>query len=154
MPATYDVIDSYKTTQSLSQQQVVDVQYITISTVPTGITLSYAMPLKIWKEGPPYDVLDGMAVELENLVTNSHVVAGQAVADLDANGLLADYVDLIVQYNQPNSNLPPLQGTASIPVGIIELQATDPEFFGPGHIMTPGQRVGVEYERLVALSKG
>lgn len=154
MADNYWVQDSYKSTQSLTQNQVVDVEYVTISTIPTGITLSYAMPYQIWKEGPPYDSLEGMATELENLVTNGHVVAGNAVSDLDANGLLADYVDLIVQYDQTTPGRPPLQGTVSIPVGIILLQATDPEFFGAGHIATPGQLVGEEYGRLAGLAAG
>jgi hypothetical protein len=154
MAAQYQVLDAYKTIQVLSQTQVVDVEYVTISTFPTGITLTYAMPIGTWQSGPPYTVFELMAAELENLVTNYHVVAGSAVQDIDANGLLADYVDCIVELDRSATGLPPLQGTVSIPVSLIYLEATDPNIANAEQAVPPGALCQLEYERLVALAGG
>lgn len=154
MADVYYVIDSYKSIQVLSPTTVSDVQYVTIATIPTQITLTYPMEYAVWKKGPPYDQLNAMAQELENLVTNYHVVAGSAVQDLDANGLLVDYVDLIVEYVQPTAGLPPLQGTVSIPVSLIYLEATDPILANALHSTPPGGLCEEEYVRLQALAGG
>jgi hypothetical protein len=154
MADTYQVLDAYKTIQVLSAQQVVDVEYVTISTFPTGIQLSYAMPLEVWKNGPPYTVFDLMAALLENLVTNYHVVAGSAVQDIDKNGLLTDYCDLIVEYDRSATGQPPLQGTVSIPVSLIYLEATDPEIANAEQVTPPGALCEAEYQRLAALAGG
>lgn len=154
MADSYIVLDAYKTIQVVSSQLVSDVEYVTISTLPTQITLSYAMDHEVWKKGPPYDQLEAMAQLLENLVTNYHVIAGSAVQDLDANGLLTDYVDVIVQFDRAAASLPPLQGTVSIPVSTIYLEATDPLIANALHITPPGAMCEAEYLRLQALAGG
>jgi len=154
MPGAYQVIDAYKTIQVLSPSTVSDIEYVTISTLPTGIQLSYAMPLEVWQKGPPYTVFDLISAELENLVTNYHVVAGTAVQDIDKNGLLVDYCDLVIEYDRTATGLPPLQGTVSIPVSLISLAATDPELANALHTTPPGGLCEEEYLRLQALDAG
>ena len=154
MAGNYFVLDAYKTIQVLAQNKVADVEYVTISTIPTGITLSYAMPHEVWTQGPPYTALDLMAAELENLVTNYHVVAGNAVQDLDKNGLLTDYVDAVIEYDRAATGLPPLQGTVSLPVSLLYLEATDPTLANAEQATPPGALCEAEYLRLQALAGG
>lgn len=146
------ILDSYKTVQVTSDTTVQDIQYITCRTIPTGITFAYPMAHSVWKAGPPYLILNEIATLLEDQVSGGYVVAGSAVQDLDAAGLLADYVDLIVQYDQTAVGLPPLQGTVSIPMGIISLYASDPGIASQSGIPTPGTTIGEEYARLKALA--
>lgn len=153
MAENYVVLDSYKTVQVASQTQVTDVQYITCSSTPSGIGFNYAMYYGTWKNGPPYIALEAFATTLENLVTYDHVVAGQGVQDLDANGLLQDYIDVIVQLDRSAQGLPPLEGTASIPNSIIELLYVQ-DLPLPSGEKTPAQITGAEYSRLEALAAG
>src|ERR1700752_2891085 len=152
MAANNEIIDSFRTVQVLSQQTVVDIQYITARTLPTGMTFSYAMARSTWLAGPPYVIIDEMAALLESLVTSSHVVAGQAVQDQDASGLLTDFVDLVVRYIQPNPTPPPLQGTVSYPIGQLALWAGDPNIAEAAGGPTPAQVMLVEYNRLKGLA--
>jgi hypothetical protein len=152
MADAYFVQDSYKTTQVASGTQVVDVQYITCLTIPTGIGFAYAMIYTTWQNGPPYDALQAIAVLLEDLVTSAHVVAGQAVQDLDANGLLADYVDLIVELDRSAQGLTPLQGTVSMSMPFIQLWAIDPNIGNASGQPTPSAKCAEEYARLQALA--
>jgi hypothetical protein len=150
--ATPQIIDSYKTVQVLSDTTVQDIQFITCRTVPTGITFSYAMAHSTWKAGPPYVILIDIETLLEDLVTNSHVVGGSAVQDLDSAGLLADYCDVVVQFDQTAAGLPPLEGTVSLPMGVVALFAGDANIANASGLQTPESRVLDEYARLQALA--
>jgi len=153
MAANYVVLDSYKTVQVLSQQTVQDVQYVTAASLPTRITYSWAMPYEIWTAGPgSWTVLGAIATEFENLVTYEHVIAGSAVQDLDANGLLVDYTDVIVQYDRSAQGLPPLEGTVSIPIALIVLLEAEEGLPVPPGTQTPAELCGAEYDRLKALA--
>jgi hypothetical protein len=152
MADAYFVQDSYKTTQVASGTQVVDIQYIVCLTIPTGIGFAYPMIYTTWQNGPPYVALQAIAVLLEDLVTSAHVVAGQAVQDLDANGLLQDYVDLIVQLDRSAQGLTPLDGTVSMSMSFIQLWAIDPSIGNASGQPTPSAKCAEEYARLQALA--
>lgn len=154
MAVNYSVIDSYKTTQVLGGTTVQDVQYMVIRTIPTGITLAYAMAYTTYQAGGPYTILEEISTLLEDLVTNSHVVAGSDVSDLDKDGLLTDYCDLIVELDQSAAGLPPLDGTVSIPVGIISLYASDPSIASQSGNPSPASLCDEEYKRLQTLAAG
>lgn len=154
MADTYTVLDSYKTIQVISNTQVADIQYISAASVPTGIGFLYSMAYTVWQNGPPYVVLEEIATLLEDLVNSAHVVAGQGVQDLDKNGLLADYQELVVEYDRGPQGLPPLQGTVSMAMGVFSLWATDPSIADQLGQPTPAQVCGAEYNRLKALAGG
>ena len=152
MAAGVDIQDSYKTVQVVSNSTVVEIQYILAATTPTGIGFNYPMIHKVWTDGPPYTILLQIADLLEALVTSNHVVAGQAVQDLDANGLIQDSVDLIVQLDRSSQNLPPLQGTANVSMSLIEAWAGDPNIAEAAGLPTVESFVDLEYKRLQALA--
>lgn len=153
MAVNYQIIDSYKTTVVLAGTTVNDAQYIVTQTIPTGITFGYAMDHALWLLGGPYTILEQMSAILENCVTNNHVVAGNDVQDLDKNGLLTDYCDLIVELDQTAANLPPLDGTVSLPVKTLELFASLPPDSTPP-TKSPATLCDEEYARLKTLAAG
>lgn len=156
MAGNFYPVGSYRTVKVLSGQTVIDVQYVTCATIPTGITFAYGVPWASWEggTGPGIGLLDSIATSLETMVTDLHVIAGTANADLDANGLLEDFVSVTVEYDRSASGLPPLYGSVNIPVN--NFLTTDTGIGGlqipPAGGLTPNQQVQAEYARLEQLA--
>jgi hypothetical protein len=154
MPSFYP-LGSFRTVKVLTGQSTIDVQYVTCATIPTGITFAYGVPIDSWQGGvgPGIGLLDSIAVQLEELVTNLHVVAGTAITDLDANGLLEDKVSVTVEYDR-GGVLPSLFGTVDIPVDnfLISDTGIGGLVIPPPGGLTPSQQVQAEYQRLAALA--
>jgi hypothetical protein len=152
MADSFYPLDSYRSVQVNTPTQVQDVEVVTSATIPTGIQFTYSIPLSIWKQDSGVSTLNHMAVYLESLVTGHHVVGGQPQQDFDTNNLLADYVDLIVEYDRSASGLAPLQGVASVPIAsVLIFSEAGAQGFGGG-IPDPAGIVDDEYNRLAALA--
>lgn len=149
-------LGSYRTVKVLSGNTILDIQYVTCATIPTGITFAYGVPIDSWQggTGPGIGLLTDIATQLEEQVTNLHVIAGSANSDLDANGLLQDFVSVTVEYDRSAQGLPALYGTVNIPVN--NFLSTDTGIGGlvipPAGGLTPNQQVQAEYERLGQLA--
>lgn len=154
--ASFYAIGSYRTVKVLSGQTVLDVQYVTSATIPTGITFAYGVPWDSWQggTGPGIGLLDSIATQLETMVTDLHVIAGTATQDLDANGLLEDFVTVTVEYDRAATALPPLYGSVNIPINNFLI--TDTGIGGlqipPPGGLTPNEQVQAEYARLEQLA--
>ena len=154
--ASFYPLGSYRTVKVLSGQTVLDVQYVTCVTIPTGMTFAYGVPWDSWQggAGPGIGLLDSIATQLEEMATNLHVVAGSATQDLDANGLLEDFVSVTVEYDRSSSGLPPLYGTVNIPVNnfLISDTGIGGLVIPPPGGLTPNEQVQAEYARLQQLA--
>jgi hypothetical protein len=92
-------VAGYKTVRELAGGTVIDVQYVSFTSTPSGFGASYAIPFDSWVAGGPgHALLQVIADELETLGANHHMTGSTGVQDLDANGLLADFVDATVTY--------------------------------------------------------
>lgn len=153
--AAFTAIDSYRSVQVTSGTQVQDVEVVTASTTPTGIQFTYAIPLSVWVNNNADSTLTTMSTYLESLVSGHHVVGGSPSQDFDTNNLLADFVDLIVEYNRDNIGLPPLHGTVSVPIVdvLLSAEAGGAQGFGGG-FTDAASLVDDEYARLEALAAG
>ena len=153
MPDSFIPLDSYRSVQVTSGTQVQDVEVVTVATTPTGIQFTYSIPLSIWKLDSGISTLDNMSSYLEGLVVGHHVVGGAPAQDFDTNNLLADYVNLIVEYDRSAQGLSPLQGVANVPIAsvLIYSEAGGAQGFGGG-IPDPQGIVDDEYDRLAALA--
>lgn len=153
MAEHFTPLDSYRSVQVTSGTQVQDVEVVTVATIPTGIQFVYSIPLSIWKQDSGISTLNTMSAYLETLVSGHHVIGGSASQDYDTNNLLADYVDLIVEYNRDSLGLSPLTGTASVPIAsvLIWSEGAAAQGFGSG-IPDPASIVDDEYARLAALA--
>lgn len=153
--AAFTALDSYRSVQVTSGTQVQDVEVVTVATNPTGIEFTYAIPLSVWTNNNADSTLTTMSEYLEALAAGHHVVGGTPSQDFDVNNLLVDYVDLIVEYNRDSIGLPPLHGTASVPIVSVLLFSAGAaaQGFGGG-FPDPAGLVDDEYARLVALAAG
>jgi hypothetical protein len=152
--ANYIAVGSYKTVQVLSGNVVQDIQYVTCETLPTGVGFAYPLNYQAYIDNGGGETLGNIATAIENLVTNNHVTAGTAEQDIDDNGLLVDYVDLVISYDQTALGLPALTGIAHVP--ITAFVGTELGIGGiviPG-IETPEQYCEQEYARLEGLAAG
>ena len=156
MALSFYPLGSYRTVKVLTGQSVLDIQYVTCATIPTGITFAYGVPHDSWQggAGPGIGLLDDIAVQIEQLVTNLHVVAGTAIQDLDLNGLLEDYVALTVEYDRSSVGLPPLFGTVNVRIDnfLISDTGIGGLVIPPPGGLTPSQQVQAEYQRLATLA--
>ena|ERR1051326_3380408 len=156
MADSFYVIGSYRTVKVLTGQTVVDVEYVTCATIPTGITFAYGVPIESWTFEPQagIDLLNVIATQLEEMVTNLHVVSGTAISDLDQSGLLQDYVAVTVEYDRAAQGLPPLYGTVNIRIDNFFLTETGIGglVITPPGGLTPNAQVQQEYARLQALA--
>lgn len=154
MAGQFQTLSSFQTIQVLAANTVRHVEYTANQSLPTGIGYAYAVPLEVWKRNQGGDALGLIADQLEYLADNSHVVGGDAEQRIDSSGLLADAVALIVEYERPTTGLPPLQGTVTIPVGDILLEASDPNIFNASGKPSAESLCQAEYDRLAALAAG
>ena len=123
---------------------------------PTGIGFVYEVPEKKFDAQAGGDLLDVIGAGIEDLVANHHVTGGQGAQDFDTNGLLADFVDLIVTYVVPGSPLPSPTAVAHVPVDNFFLAETGIgglSIPGPGG-GTPADIVDKTYDNLVAIAGG
>ena len=153
--AAYYALDSYRSVEVNTGGPVQDVEVVTVQTIPTGITYTHAVPLSLWLADGAVQVFTLTSEWMEGLVANHHVVGGTPSQDFDQNNLLANFVDFIVEYVQPNPNLPPLHGTVSAPIVACVLAAEFGDSTAPAGVFTdPIVAIDAEYARLAALAAG
>ena len=150
--ASYIPLGSYRTIQVMSATQVLDVQYVTCTTIPHGFGFAYAVPLASWLAGAGEGLLAVIADELELIASNGEAVASSPVQDIDASGLLVDLVEVVVEYPMVAQGLPPLQGTVQIPIQAFFAQDTGIGGFTIPGAKAPNQYVVDEYNRLATLA--
>lgn len=151
MPTHYDVLDHQETVQVYGPTAIFDEQLITLITKPTGIIVSALVSQADWKAGQASELLTAFATDLEELVTDHHVVGGSPSQNLDQSGLLTLYADLIVALDRSSIGLPPLYGTAHVPMSAFTLTNLGIGGYVPPGTTTPSQYVDAEYARLEAI---
>jgi hypothetical protein len=147
------VADSYvmaggeRTIQVLGPTFVQDVQYQGAKTKPSGVYFAFPIPIPQWKADSGDSILGTIASQIEQMISEKLAVGGEYVNTTDANGLLADYMDFIVEYTPPNGFQPPLSTRVRIPLDAL-LASIDPFFTGlPG---SPVSLLSAAYDQLAA----
>lgn len=124
----YTVLGSYPTIQVISPTSVVDVLRITFRTDPSGVVAFANVP---YKEVGGFTVADAdqaaslflapLADGIETIMSTGWLAGASGTEDIDASGLLVDYIDCVVQY-EPNDPLRPgpFQSIIRIPVFAFE----------------------------------
>lgn len=150
----YTVMGSFATVQVISPTQVVDVLRITFRTDPSGVVAFANVP---YKNLVGFQVADAdqaasvfiapLADGIERAIGTGRVAGATGTEDIDASGLLIDYIDLTVQYDPGDPARPgPFQSIIRIPVFAFEGGA----FFGPLVL----DKINAAYDALVALAGG
>lgn len=151
MADNLQVIGSYATVQVTGPTTAVDVLRITARTAPSGIVFTANAPYRNLVGVQPGDV-DGvantflvpLATGLERMMGSGMVAGATATEDVDANGLLVDYIDAVVAYDPGTAGQEPLTQVVRIPVHAFD----EPSFYGP----LIGSKIGAAYEGLKALA--
>lgn len=117
--ASYTIQGSYSTVQVLSPSLVQPIQYTTIQTQPSGVIASIALDQGEFNAGTVAPLLSAFAEAVEQVMSDPRVVAGVGSQQLDANGLLADYVTFTVKYAGPGAAASGVTAEADVPVGLL-----------------------------------
>src|SRR2546430_11440824 len=115
MAAAYNIITQNREVQVLGPTEVIDVEKVGILTKPTGIYVEYPLPLVLWQEQAGFELLGSLASGIEQQISEGLAVGGSYVQDYDANNLLVDYVDMVVEY-RPTDGRPPQRTAVLIPL--------------------------------------
>ena len=147
MAGSYNVISQNREVQVLGATEVIDVEKVGISTKPTGVYVEYPMPLVLWQTQAGYQLLDALAAGIEQQISSGLAVGGSYVQDYDANNLLVDYVEMVVQY-MPTDGRPPQRTSVLIPLEAFIAATGDVWFAALGG--SPQSLLSAAYDTLVA----
>jgi len=117
--ATYSIQGSYSTVQVLTPSLVNPIQYVTIQTQPSGVIAAIPVQKDIFDAGQAGTELTIFADAIEQIMANPIVIAGIGSQQLDANGLLTDFVTFTVQYTGANAAPAGVTAEADVPVGML-----------------------------------
>src|ERR1051326_1466357 len=95
--AGYSVRASESTVQVLSPTVVIDIEYVTIRTPPSGVIAALPVLRSEFEKHTAGPLLQDYANNIELMMSQPHVIAGQGAQTLDSNGLLADNVVFTVE---------------------------------------------------------
>lgn len=154
MADNYTTFGGYKTIQVLAGGTVIDVQYQPASTVPHQLGFAYSIPYASYQSGDGGGLLDVIATQLEEIYSNGQMTASDGIQDIDANGLLSDFVRATVQYDQAAQGLPSSTTTVDIPITAFFSQETGIGGFTVPGAESPNQYVVDAYNLLAQLAGG
>lgn len=154
MAITTTILDSYRTIKVMGPESVLDVQYCTCQSIPHGLGFAYAVPRDTYLAGDALGLLDVISSQLEEIYSNGEMVASSPLQDLDANGLLQDWVAAVVSLDRTGQGLPPLTSTVNIPVDAFFAQETGIGGFTIPGSEAPNKYVADEYALLEQLNGG
>lgn len=151
MADNFQTLGSVATVQVTGPQSAVDVLRITFVTKPSGIIATANAPYRNIVGVRPGDVegiadrfIAPLATGIERLMGSGMVATAAATEDVDASGLLIDYLDVSVEYVPPGSTVSDFQQVVRIPTQAFD----EPSFYGP----LIGSKIGAAYEGLKALA--
>jgi hypothetical protein len=152
--AAFTTLSAYKTVQVLSPTVVQDVEYVTAQSIPNGLGFAYAVDYESWQSGEGMGGLILLAQALEAIFEQGQISGSEPLQDIDANGLLSDFVSITVSYDQSAVGLPALTEVVDVPISAFIAQ--NPGIGGvviPG-VELPNDYVTAAYARLQTLAAG
>jgi hypothetical protein len=117
--ASYGLVASETTVQVVSPTVVIDIEYVTIQTQPSGVIASLPVMAFEFNGGTAGPLLQSYADNIELMMQQPNVIAGQGSQTLDPNGLLADNVVFTVQYVPTGGTATSITAEAVVPNGLL-----------------------------------
>lgn len=150
----YIVLGSFPTIQVTGPTSVVDVLRITFRTTPSNVVAFANVPYKnlvgfqVANAEQAASVFIGpLADGIERMMGSGEVAGAVGSEDIDASGLLVDYLDVTVEYNPNDPTRPgPFQSLVRVPVFAFD----EPSFYGP----LVGSVIDAAYQALRTLAGG
>ena len=124
--ATYGLVASETTVQVISPTVVIDIEYVTIQTQPSGVIASLPVIRQEFNQGTAGPLLQDYANNIELMMSQPHVIAGQGSQTLDSNGLLADNVVFTVEYVPAGGTASSVTAEAVVPTRLLS-EGGDPQ---------------------------
>lgn len=119
MPLAYSLLGSYSTVQVLAANQVNDVVYCTIQTIPSGVVASVPIDQIEFAVNQSVPLLEATAEAIETIMGDSRVIAGTGTQALDQSNLLQDYVVFTVQYIPTGTTGTNITANATVPITLL-----------------------------------
>ena len=151
MATNYQLLTTASSVQVLSPTLVQPIVDATLRTTPSGVVMDYWIDEATWNAGDGPVLLEAVAGGVEHIMASQPVIAGVGSQQLDANGLLAQYVTFTVAYQVPGSNVGPATLDVDVPVGDFGQDAIAGENFG---LADAEAKIQAGYQQLVALAQG
>lgn len=123
----FSVVTQFRDIQVLGPTQVLDVERVGFVTSPSSIYAEFPVPMSTWRAGGAGVLIGPLSDAIENLIAGTAATTASYLQDVDDNGLLADYLDVVVEYVPPDGVRPPMTTTVRIPLDAF-LAGGDPWF--------------------------
>lgn len=150
MADSYQVVSQRETVQVLSQTQVLDVEEVGFVTKPHGIYAQREVPLAAWAAEGAGAWIEPLATAIEGLMQTSAATFATFVQDVDASGLLTDYLDVTVSYTPAGGLGIPMTTVVRIPINAFTVDTQFGIPFGTDTFVTPADAVASAYNALIA----
>ena len=151
MAANYDLGPTASSVQVLSPTLVQPIVDCPIRTKPSGVILNYWIDKATWDAGLGPALLENVAAGVEHIMSSQPVIGAAGSQQLDANGLLSQFVTFIVAYTPPGSTLGAATLDVDVPIGDFGQDAIAGENFG---LNDAEARIQAGYQGLVNLANG
>jgi len=151
----YATTSSRPNVKTLDGQTVIDVQAIGIVTKPTGIRFTVPVPKTTFDQGGAEAILAFAATEVEALTANVDntgnplISGGSGSQQIDNNGLLAYFINLIVSYTPATGTQGTYTEVVTLPVSVFE---SSEAYIAGINGVKPVDLVVAAYERLRKLA--
>lgn len=144
--ASYQVISQIKSVQVLGPTRVIDVEQVGVVTSPSGIYFEYPVPFDTFLDHEGRAVIGPLVDAIEEVMAGSAAIGASYFQDVDAAGLLVDYLDVVVEFI-PGGARPPM--TTTIPISLASFSATGDPFL-VGLATSPQSLIAEAYAALEA----
>jgi hypothetical protein len=145
MAASYTVVSQRRTVQVLSQTQVADVEEVGFITHPTGIYSQREVPIQAWQTDGAGPWIGTLADAIEGLISGGLATGAVFVQDVDASGLIADFMDFTVSYTPPGGIGLPMTSIVRVPINALTLDTSFGSFTGT----SPADMLSAAHDALV-----
>lgn len=130
MATHYDLLATESKVQVLSPTLTQPVVDATLRSKPTGIIFNYWVDKAVWDAGVAPTLFEAVAGDVEALIAQTPAISGFGFEDLDANGLLQQFITFVVAATAPGGTPNALTIDVDIPVGDFGQGVVAGENFG------------------------
>src|SRR6266566_9287415 len=102
MASSYTPLESHRDIQVLSGTQVIDVERVAGTTVPSGIYFERVVPLTIFGTPAATAYVSRLAQAIEDRISSGLADSAAFVQDVDPSGLLFDAIEFLISYVGPH----------------------------------------------------
>ena len=119
MAANFQIQTQNRTVQVLSPNQVADVMEVGATTIPHGVYFEVIVPLTVWGTSGQTAFIDPLATAIEQYLTGGVADSAYWWQDVDASGLLTDYIRFMVSITPPAGATGPMEAAVDVPTALL-----------------------------------